>query len=50
MTPHGFDLSNVQATVRILITTIAPNMRKLDPAIHMDGKVMNEHWQAIKHR
>jgi interleukin enhancer-binding factor 2 len=49
VTPRGFDLVNVQATVRVLITTVQQNLRKLDPEIHLNSKLMNEHWQAIRH-
>ncbi|CAL8107240.1 unnamed protein product [Orchesella dallaii] len=49
VTTRGFDLSNVQATVRVLITTVPHNIRKLDADIHLDAKIVNEHWQAIRH-
>lgn len=50
VTNRGFDLTNVQATVRVLITTVPQNIRKLDADIHLDSKIVNEHWQAIRHR
>lgn len=49
VTNRGFDLTNVQATVRVLITTVPQNIRKLDAEIHLESKVVNEHWQAIRH-
>jgi len=39
----------VNATVRVLITTVPHIFRKLDAEIHLDSKLMNEHWQAIRH-
>ena len=36
---RGVDLSSPEATVAIAVTTIVPNLRKLDAAIHMDEKV-----------
>lgn len=39
----------MQATVRVLITTVHQNIRKLDADIHLDSKIVNEHWQAIRH-
>ena len=38
---HGFDLSSPEATVKILVTTVIPNMRKLDSGLHMEQKVKN---------
>jgi len=33
----------------VLITTVPHNIRKLDPDIHLDSKIINEHGQAIRH-
>jgi interleukin enhancer-binding factor 2 len=49
VTTRGFDITSVNATVRVLITTVPHIFRKLDAEIHLDSKLMNEHWQAIRH-
>lgn len=46
---RGFDLSSPEATVCILVTTIIPNLRKLDPSLHMDQKILHAAHSAIKH-
>ena len=46
---RGFDLSSPEATVQILVTTILPNLRKLDPAIHMDQKLLHSAHLEIRH-
>ncbi|RWS15703.1 interleukin enhancer-binding factor 2-like protein [Dinothrombium tinctorium] len=47
----GFDvISNTNgAVVRVLITTIMPNMRKIDPTIHLPVKMLQKHMSAIRH-
>ncbi|XP_053201725.1 interleukin enhancer-binding factor 2 homolog [Panonychus citri] len=47
----GFDVVNRlnNATVRCLITTIPPNMRKIDPSIHLSVKMLQKHMSAIRH-
>ncbi|EDW84985.1 uncharacterized protein Dwil_GK12843 [Drosophila willistoni] len=46
---RGFDISNQQAKVRILISTLPQNLRKLEPEIHMDPKYTQSHLAAIRH-
>ena len=47
----GFDITNStnKSTVRILIATIMPNLRKLDPKIHLPLKTIQRHLSAIRH-
>jgi interleukin enhancer-binding factor 2 len=39
----GFEISSADATVKIMISTIPPNIKKLDPQLHLDAKVMQSH-------
>lgn len=48
-TEKGFDVFNSNARVRILITTIPANIRRLEPKIHLDIKLMQNHLAAIRH-
>lgn len=45
----GFDISNSNARICILITTLPQNIRKLEPETHLDSKVMQSHLAAIRH-
>jgi len=47
----GFDIINTstKATVRILMATIMPNLRKLDPKLHLSIKLIQRHLSAIRH-
>ena len=45
---RGFDLSSPEATVAIYLTTISPNMRKLDHTLHMDGKVLSKSHALVR--
>lgn len=50
-TEGGFDIYCVsnEAAVRCLITTNFPNLRKLDPTIHLSAKSVQKHLLAIQH-
>ena len=45
----GFELSNTEASGRIMVTTIPPNMKKLDPALHLDSKLLHAAHSAVRH-
>ncbi|XP_022900052.1 interleukin enhancer-binding factor 2 homolog [Onthophagus taurus] len=46
---RGIEVSNSFACVRVMVTTIHHNLRKLDPEIHLDQKIMMSHLAAIRH-
>ncbi|XP_060524171.1 interleukin enhancer-binding factor 2 homolog [Cylas formicarius] len=46
---RGFEVSNSFACVRVMVTTLHHNIRKLDPEIHLDQKIMQSHLAAIRH-
>lgn len=50
VTEQGFDLRAPDAVVRVLVTTVHQNLRKLDPELHMDYKILQRHLAAIRHR
>lgn len=45
----GFDVISSQGTVRILISTIALNLKKLTSGLHLDANAMKLHMGAIRH-
>lgn len=46
---RGIEISNSLACVRVMVTTIHHNLRKLDPEIHLDQKIMMSHLASIRH-
>lgn len=45
----GCEVSSSDATVKIRVTTIPPNLKKLDPSIHLPAKVMQSSLAAVRH-
>lgn len=48
-TASGFNVSNKEAVVCIMITTLPQNIRKVEPETHLDYKVLHKHLSAIRH-
>ncbi|XP_022185224.1 interleukin enhancer-binding factor 2 homolog [Nilaparvata lugens] len=46
---RGFEVSNQEATVKVLVATVHHNLRKLDPEIHLDYKIVQSHLAALRH-
>jgi len=44
----GFDLSSPEATAKMHVTTIIPNLRKLDANLHMDAKILSSAHSLIR--
>lgn len=49
VTERGIDIANSQAKVCVLITTVPPNIRNLNPDLHMNIKFIQNHLAAIRH-
>ena len=47
--PSGFELKSNNVTVNVLIGTTPPNMRKIDPEIHLEQKMLQGTLAAIRH-
>jgi interleukin enhancer-binding factor 2 len=45
----GCEIAGTQAVIRLLITTIPPNLKKLDPELHLNADLMMSHLNAIRH-
>ncbi len=45
----GCEISSSDATVKIMVTTIPPNLKKIDPTMHLPMKVMKGSLAAVRH-
>ncbi|KAI8426792.1 hypothetical protein MSG28_014476 [Choristoneura fumiferana] len=46
---RGFTVQGSAAAVRVLVTTLHHNLRKLEPEVHLEYKVISSHLAAIRH-
>lgn len=45
----GCEIAGTQAVIRILISTIPPNLKKLDKDLHLNEQLMRTHLNSIRH-
>ncbi|VDO78587.1 unnamed protein product [Soboliphyme baturini] len=45
----GCEIGGPEAVVKIMIATIPPNMKKLDPTLHLNTTLLNRSFVAIRH-
>ncbi|XP_033113553.1 interleukin enhancer-binding factor 2-like [Anneissia japonica] len=48
-TEAGCEISSSDASVKIIVTTIPSNLKKLDPDMHLPQKMMQASLAAIRH-
>ncbi|KAJ8704395.1 hypothetical protein PYW08_013119 [Mythimna loreyi] len=46
---RGFTVTGSTAAVRVLVTTLHQNLRKLEPEVHLEYKIISSHLAVIRH-